>query len=239
MLIVAACGSPLAPVTPSVGASAPATAAAARTPSPTTSAPASLATAAPTSAAPSVVPTPLISPLVICTTQMASAGPPASPAPSGVVPGQAQADMGHTHVLVGTAVTYASCPPASGMHYNSSGLGPIQPRFYGPDDAVVPQNWVHNLEHGGLVILYNCTRGACDPSTIAQLEALAANFPASPRCNIPGGYLSPVIARFDTMQAATAALVWDRVLLQNALDVREILAFFATVGETTNPERYC
>ncbi len=68
-------------------------------------------------------------------------------------PGYVQPDMGNGHVAPGTPITFTYCPPASGRHYNASGQGPIQPRPYGPDDTVRPQGWVHNLEHGALVVL--------------------------------------------------------------------------------------
>ncbi len=55
---------------------------------------------------------------------------------------------------------YAYCPPASGPHYNNPGIdGPIPAKFYGPDDGTRPEGWIHNLEHGAVVILYNCKHG--------------------------------------------------------------------------------
>ena len=165
---------------------------------------------------------------------------PASPAPSGApVTGQRQDDQGRGHLAVGTSVTYTYCPPASGKHYNASNEGPIAPRFYSPDDNIIPQNWIHNLEHGGIVILYNCARTACDTASLDQLRQLPTNFPASPICHIAGGLISPVIARFDTMKANYAAVVWDRVLYQDKLDVPQILEFFKNEGEKANPEQQC
>jgi len=236
VMLVGACGA-----TPS-GTGSPATSA----PVPGTasgtvpSAPGTASASAASSAAPSPSPAPLVTPrtsdLFTCLSQLQ---PDPSPSPGAPIEGQQAVDMGAGHVLPGTAVTYASCPPATGKHYNSAGLGPIAPRFYGPDDDVIPQGWLHNLEHGGFVVLYNCVLGACDTATLSQLRTLAATFPASPRCQIPGGALSPVIARFDQMQAPFAALVWDRVYFQQTLDTADILAFWANVGETTNPEKFC
>jgi hypothetical protein len=42
--------------------------------------------------------------------------------------------MGRSHVAPGTEVHYTLCPPATGSHYNTAGLGPIAPRYYTPDD---------------------------------------------------------------------------------------------------------
>jgi hypothetical protein len=163
--------------------------------------------------------------------------PTASPAPdASPQPGFVQPDMGNTHVATGTVVKYTYCPPASGRHFIGEGIGPIPARPYGQGDAVNPQGWVHNLEHGGLVILY---RGA--DADQAALRALYDAVPASPVCGFqPGGQSpGPVIARFDQMAWPFAALVWDRVLSLETFDQAAILDFYARYGERTNPEKLC
>lgn len=176
-----------------------------------------------------------------CTTltQPAPAGTPlpnGSPAPLG----QAQPDMGNLHISTGSDQRYSYCPPASGPHYNATGEGPIAAKYYGPDDGTKPEGWIHNLEHGGIVVLYNCSMGACTDANAATLQAMAVNFPNSPICGIKaGGITAPVIARFDSMATPFAALVWDRVLLLETLDTAKILDFYKTEGELTNPEPQC
>lgn len=171
---------------------------------------------------------------------------PPSPAPTtapSATPriGYFQDDMGRTHVGVGTRVKYTFCPPASGLHYNQAGVaGPIPPRVYGPNETTVPQNWIHNLEHGALVVLYRCGSGDnCDDNQQAALKAFYNAFPNSPVCNIPKGSIGPVITRFDDMAFPYAALVWDMVLPMNSWDPDQTLAFFAQNGERTNPEVQC
>jgi Protein of unknown function (DUF3105) len=151
-------------------------------------------------------------------------------------PGYVQPDMGNAHVATGTTIRYTYCPPASGRHFNQTGVGPIPARPYGPDDSVIPQGWVHNLEHGGLAILY---RGA--EADQAALRALFDAVPVSPVCGFePGGQSpGPVIARFDQMAWPFAAIVWDRVLPLETLDQAAILDFYARYGERTNPEKLC
>lgn len=162
---------------------------------------------------------------------------PGAPSPA---PGQAQEDMGRAHVSASESVRYLSCPPASGPHYNATGEGPITARFYGKDEPVVPQGWVHNLEHGGLVILYRCgANDDCSDPTLAPLRALVGSLPASPVCKIPAGEVSPVIARFDQMSTPYAALVWDHVLLLQHADVPAILDFYQKLADRTNPEPQC
>jgi hypothetical protein len=175
-----------------------------------------------------------------CSIQLAPASP-VPPAPNATQAlGQVEDDMGRTHVAVGTQVHYTYCPPASGNHYNAQGAGPIQPRYYGPNESAIPEGWVHNMEHGGLVILYNCQLNGCNAADQATLQAVPATFPASPVCKVPAGVISPVIARFDTMKTSFAALVWDHVLFQDRLDMPQILAFFNQYADRSNPENlYC
>ena len=163
--------------------------------------------------------------------------PTASPSP-GQTPnwGYPQDDMGNKHVVPGSKVTFTYCPPASGNHYNSPPQGPIVPRVYGPNDKTIPQGWVHNLEHGALVLLYRGDSAGATPEGQQQLKDFFAVFPPSPICNIPPGTIAgPVFTRFDSMKTPFAALVWDRVLPLQDLDRVAILAFYQQWGEQLNP----
>ncbi len=181
-------------------------------------------------------------PAYACTrvwTPSPTASPSAGASPN---PGYVQPDMGNKHLGNGEKVTYTYCPPASGPHYNASGIGPIAPRLYGPGDRALPEGWVHNLEHGAMVILYRGRDGDPGPSpeTQAALSGLFDDFPPSPICGIqPGTSQGPVIARFDDMDTPFAALVWGRVLPLNELDTAQILEFWQLWGERTNPEPLC
>lgn len=153
--------------------------------------------------------------------------------------GSPQDDMGRGHVQPGSFVRYTFCPPASGDHVNRAGQGPIDARFYGPEDQAPPQGWIHNLEHGGMVVLYRCGDGPCDGSDLDALRAMLATFPDSPVCGLPAGVQGPVIARFEDMPHDFAALLWGRVLYQDELDTAQMLDFFATEGERGAPEPQC
>ena len=152
-----------------------------------------------------------------------------SPAPGEL--GQVQPDQGNEHVQTGDKVEYQTCPPASGKHINQIGLGPIQPRVYGPNDPAAPNGWVHNLEHGGLVLLYSCDKGACDTTSLAALQTFYDQFPKSPVCGLSPGLVSPVIAHFEQMPTKYAALLWDRALYLNSLDTQTIDQFFLRYAE--------
>ncbi len=152
--------------------------------------------------------------------------------------GQVQQDQGNGHVQTGDTVTYPVCPPASGKHVNKTGFGPLEPKVYGPDDDSVPNGWIHNLEHGGLVLLYSCDRGACDDVGLAALQAFDQGFPSSAVCSIPAGVVGPVVARFEQMPTRYAALVWDRVLYLDTLDDAQVYDFFVRYAERVSDGRF-
>lgn len=60
--------------------------------------------------------------------------------------GRLHIDPGEPHA------DYTSNPPTSGPHYNTSGSGPIECRFY--DKEVKDEGVIHNLEHGAVWVSY-------------------------------------------------------------------------------------
>ena len=62
-------------------------------------------------------------------------------------------------------IDYANAPPAGGTHNSCWAT-------WGAHlDEVRPENWVHNLEHGGVVFLYGCPEGCA--AAIARLTTFA------------------------------------------------------------------
>jgi hypothetical protein len=172
--------------------------------------------------------------------------PTASPAPgSSPQPGYHQESMGNSHVGAGTSssgdVTYTYCPPASGNHFVRG--GPITPGAYGPGDVPLPQGWIHNLEHGGLVVLYRGNAGDPGPTSEVQqqMQAFFSSLPPSPVCNFAPTQegAGVTIARFDQMATPFTALVWERALPLETFDEDAIMDLWTTYGERTNPEKLC
>jgi hypothetical protein len=168
-------------------------------------------------------------------------GPTASPAPSATERlGYVQPDMGRDHINPGTTVRYPFCPPASGKHINQTTEGPIRPGVYGPNDKATPEGWIHNLEHGALVLLYKCPGAdACTDAGQNTLKQLYATFPNGPRCDTPKGIIGPIFARFDDMAWPYAALLWGQVMPMESLDTQRVVDFFLQQGERYNPEQQC
>ncbi len=67
-------------------------------------------------------------------------------------PGTKIADLGRGHVQMGTVVDYNSNPPTSGKHYGDW----IRAGIY--DEAKDDRNLVHSLEHGYVIMSYNCEK---------------------------------------------------------------------------------
>jgi hypothetical protein len=77
---------------------------------------------------------------------------------------------GANHVPDGSHVDYEANPPASGNHW------PQWAEPWGAYPGGLPrERWLHNLEHGGVVLLYNCPSG-CD-DVVAELTALRSATP--------------------------------------------------------------
>ena len=100
----------------------------------------------------------------------------------------------------------------------------------------MPEGWVHNLEHGAMVVLYRCPEG-CGTDAQAALSGLQAQLPASPLCGLPPGS-NVVVTRFDQMPTPYAAIVWGRVYFLQTLDVAAITSFYAQSADRA-PEPQC
>lgn len=76
--------------------------------------------------------------------------------------GQEHINRGQTHAA------YNSNPPTSGPHY-------LDPAPWGVHEQPLPdEQLVHNLEHGGIVIHYNCPDGCTE--LVGQLRDLASGY---------------------------------------------------------------
>jgi len=176
------------------------------------------------------------SPAYACTTVLQPAAPAtAAPGQTPLV-GQVTRDLGRNHVQVGSSVTYEFCPPTSGPHYNADRMGPIPTLFYGKDETTVPEGWVHNLEHGAMVVLYRCPEG-CGTDAQTSLAGLQQQLPASPLCGFPPGS-NVVVTRFDQMPTPYAAVVWGRVVFMDTLDVGAVTTFYGQSADRA-PEPKC
>jgi len=76
------------------------------------------------------------------------------------------------------------------------------------------ENWVHNLEHGAVVFLYNCPEGC--PEDVAVLESVVGG--ATPDTTIPTPY--------SDMESRFAAVSWAWRLTLDCADETELFDFY-------------
>jgi hypothetical protein len=91
---------------------------------------------------------------------------------------QEQAIEGFTHVDVCSYVEYFTKPPSSGDHY------PIWAAYKTYTTAIPEGFFVHNLEHGAIVLTYNCPNGCA--ADVAAAQAMIDALPADPDCAAQG-----------------------------------------------------
>lgn len=130
------------------------------------------------------------------------------------------------------ASAYNSSPPSSGAHCGEwSRYGVAYERS--PLPACY---FLHNLEHGAVVLLYNCPEGC--PEIVEALEGLLAAPPADPDCAEPRVILTP----YAEMDAKVAAAAWGYTYTTDCFDdgtLEELRAFITAYQGSSGdaPER--
>lgn len=134
-------------------------------------------------------------------------------------------DEGRSHVADGSVINYKANPPVSGPHYPA-------PKPWGVyDTPIAPGYFVHNLEHGGVVVLYDCPSGC--PATVSALQQALRTLPknkygevkllAAPYKGLPGG-------------ARVAFLAWDfQEFFKGDLNLDQLKAFYVAHADKPCP----
>jgi hypothetical protein len=127
--------------------------------------------------------------------------------PLSAEPGTAQ------HTTCGsTACGDGQSPPTSGPH---CGLTLACRAHDSVQDAC---KWLHNLEHGHAVFLYNCPEGC--PEVVAALEAARQEARAG-----TNGVRRALVAPDPTLPNRVAALLWRRAWLADTADPQALRCF--------------
>lgn len=163
--------------------------------------------------------------------QAGSGGRPANPSPSedagaGVSPSEPDADSGPGELdrlcsscggceqvieVVSTMhtndpVRYPDPPPTSGPH------NPCWGRWGVHDEPLAAERWVHNLEHGGVVFLYNCPDG-CNQE-VAAIKQLNQHRHRT------------IITSYAALPTRFAVVSWGHRLLSACFDLATFDAFY-------------
>jgi hypothetical protein len=122
------------------------------------------------------------------------------------------------HVAIDSPIAYTSRPPIGGRHY------PVWYPTFGivADPPVAPGYWVHNLEHGAVVVLYRC--GAC-ADLVQALDELYSDVSAD--SSEPRGVARLLITPYADMDHPLAVVSWGHKLELDEFDRSRMLAFYA------------
>lgn len=140
------------------------------------------------------------------------------------------ADGGGQHVEIGTDVEWESNPPASGPHY------PYWARWDREYKELDRRYWLHNVEHGGIVLAYNCPEG-CDD----VLEAFRARMReriVDSACSAP--IYNRMIITSDAKlppDVKVAAVAWNVYYTDSCVD--PYLETFVAQRYNQAPEDFC
>ena len=137
---------------------------------------------------------------------------------------------GHMHVAACSPVAYGTNPPSSGNHYPDWAA-------YKTYASPVPRGYaVHDLEHGAVVVTYNCPDGC--PTDVAALASWAAALPEDHACVATPIQRRLVIAPDPQLDVKFAAAAWGETLRAPCFDVAAFTEFFRVhVGQ--GPEIVC
>jgi len=143
-------------------------------------------------------------------------GPPGclevSGAPLGVA---SHPNEGANHVVICSTACYGTNPPSSGNHYPE---WPVYKTYAAP----VPWGFlVHGLEHGAIIVSYNCPCGCADE--VAAAQAWIDALPMDDVCGTPPRV---VLAPDPTLDVHWAASAWTWTLRAQTFDPAAFQAFF-------------
>lgn len=132
--------------------------------------------------------------------------------PAGQTIGEHMPDLGTAHIPSGQKASYTSLPPTSGPHYDR----PAGPTPWGVKTATLPfEVTTHNLEHGGIVIVY----GDLPKADVDQLTALVNRIRGS-------GYNKIVLMPYPDLQGGKIAVTaWNWILRLPGYDQTDIIKF--------------
>jgi hypothetical protein len=136
-----------------------------------------------------------------------------------------------SHVAIGTHVQYDSNPPSSGPHY------PIWAAYQVWDTPVQREYYVHDLEHGAIVLLYKCDDGSC-ADVIDALKKTSDALPDDPLCSDSGVRVRTVITPDPLIDVPIAAAAWGWIYKAQCIDLPSLVAF-AKDHYGQGPEQTC
>ncbi|MBM3933990.1 MAG: DUF3105 domain-containing protein [SAR202 cluster bacterium] len=139
--------------------------------------------------------------------------------PSG--PGTRYESQGGTHIAVGDShAAYSTKPATSGWHYDTTAPWGVY------TEPVTEERVVHNLEHGGVIIYYNCPDNSC-ADDVAKLTSFVRSTDET------------ILAPYPDMDAKFALVAWTFMQKLDAYDEEAVRAFVnAHLNSPNSPEPF-
>lgn len=122
---------------------------------------------------------------------------------------------GNLHMAPCSPLVYATNPPSSGNHYA------FWAAYQTYTKPILPGFWVHSLEHGTVVISYNCDDGC--PAEVARIQAFIDALPAD--CTGPPRRI--ILLPNPALDVRFAASAWGFTLKANCFAPSDFSAFVA------------
>jgi hypothetical protein len=123
---------------------------------------------------------------------------------------------GAAHIADDVPIAYPVEPPSSGPHRGSWAR-------WGAYDWLPPQRWLHNLEHGGIAVLYD---PCLDPAAVTALRAWLNARPADAT-----GAFRWVLTPYPGLNRPLTVVAWEHTLALDCWTSNDIAAVEAFVTE--------
>jgi hypothetical protein len=168
--------------------------------------------------APSPTPTPIPPTAVPTATRAPTATPQPTRAPTPMIagdglPGRAAPDEGAKHTDIGTLIPYKNSPPSSGTHF------PQWLKYGVYAQPIPPGYWIHNLEHGAVVVLFKCDTN-CQDIGAQVLKVYQTMRPSK------YGEVKMIGIPYNDMPRNFTVVAWGRVDDFDTLDAERIQNFY-------------
>lgn len=134
------------------------------------------------------------------------------------------------HLAECSALPEAGTPPAGGDHYGSWAA------FQGYDFAVPHGYLLHSMEHGAVVLYYDCPDGCSEE--VEQVQAWLDSLPEDPLCVGTGALRRAVLTPDPSLDVRWAASAWGHNLRADCFDPVEFGAFYQE-HYARAPENFC
>lgn len=143
---------------------------------------------------------------------------------SSTIPGERYPSQGNAHIALDQAhPPYNSTPATSGWHYSV----PLAPVPWGLYEGPLPDEvLIHNLEHGGIGVHYNCPEGCVD-----LVDDIVAAILSQPRTKI-------LVSPYPAMPTRIALTAWNYLDTFDEFDEERIVAFIEAHESSPNAPEF-